>query len=251
MRLIVITQGDYGKRMLENIRRHGPADWEVGEWEAPRVLPPVIDYPEDYLPPEMPAADLILSLGEHPGVAELLPDIATLTGARAVIAPVDRLEWLPKGLMNQLKGWLAAKGVNVVTPKPLCTLTEESYNYGRHRAYYEDPWIAEFARHFGQPVLAIVCQGQTIARVKVIRDAVCGCARFVAEGLVGVSADDAEEKAGLLHHHYPCLASMGIDADFHDTIMHISGRIMKEAVEAEIEAVKTPARYFTPHGRVD
>jgi len=31
---------------------------------------------------------------------------------------------------------------------------------------------------------------------------------YVARGLVGVSVDEAEFQAGMLHHHYPCLAEM-------------------------------------------
>jgi len=251
MRVLVITQGEYGRRILDNLRAHAPATWTVMAWEAPKVLPPVIDYPEEYVPAEMPPADLILSLGEHPGVAELLPDIAQRTGATAAIVPVDRVEWLPGGLMNQLSRWLADKGVYAVFPKPFCSLSEGTYNYGKHRVAYENASIAEFARHFGQPAFRIACADKRIAQVEVLRDAACGCARFVAERLVGVPVDEAEQEAGLLHHHYPCLASMGIDPDFHDTVMHISGRIMKEAVAAEIAAEKTPTLYFTPQGRVD
>jgi hypothetical protein len=60
----------------------------------------------------------------------------------------------------------------------------------------------------------------------------------VAQGLVGVSADDAEQEAGLLHHHYPCLASMGIDADYGDTLMHISGNLLKDNVGAQVKPFK-------------
>jgi len=31
-----------------------------------------MDYPEDFMPDSLPSADLILSLGENPGVAELI-----------------------------------------------------------------------------------------------------------------------------------------------------------------------------------
>ncbi|MDW7990803.1 MAG: DUF166 family protein, partial [Anaerolineae bacterium] len=74
------------------------------------------------------------------------------------------------------------------TPKPLCSLTETSYNLRRYRTEYEDPLIAEFARHFGRPELRIAVDPEfrTIVEVKVLRDAVCGCTRFVAQGLVGV-----------------------------------------------------------------
>ncbi len=72
----------------------------------------------------MPASDLLLSFAEHKGAAELLPDIAKRTGASAVLVAVDDEAWLPRGLDNQLHGWLKAMDVACVTPKPLCSLTE-------------------------------------------------------------------------------------------------------------------------------
>ncbi|NLE43287.1 MAG: hypothetical protein GX620_01095, partial [Chloroflexi bacterium] len=230
----------------------GPSDWEVYVWDAPAVLPPVIDYPEDYLPEHLPAVDLVLSLAEHRGVAELLPDIAKMTGARAVIAPVDREEWLPRGLARQLKGWLADMGVACVTPKPFCSLTETCYNVRRHRVEYDDPLIAEFAGHFGLPQFRIDVDpgSRAITAVEVTRDACCGCARFVAEGLIGVSADEAEQEAGLLHHHFPCLASMARDPDFNDTLMHVSGNLLKDAVADQVRPYRQIA-YVVPGVRAE
>ncbi|MBN1979244.1 MAG: hypothetical protein JW918_17750 [Anaerolineae bacterium] len=252
MRILAIITGEYGQRHVDNIRGSGPPDWQVEVWQAPTVLPPVLDYPEDYLPESLPAVDLLLAFGEHKGVAELIPEVAKMTGARAAIAPVDREEWLPRGLARQLRGWLADQGVVCVTPKPLCSLTETGYNTRRHRIEYDDPFIAEFARHFGRPELHITVDPNTraITGVEVKRDAVCGCARFVAQGLVGVSADEAEEKAGLLHHHYPCLAGMGKDPDFNDTLMHVSGNILKDGVGEQVKAYKA-VRYITPGKRSD
>ena len=156
MRLLAIISGEYGQRHVENLRAHGPACWHINVCRAPAVLPPVIDYPEDYLPASLPPADLVLSFAEQAGVAELLPDVARLTGPRAVLAPVDNENWLPRGLARQLRGWLEAMGVCCVTPKPLCTLTEHSYLLGRRkRIAYESPQITEFARHFGQPALRL------------------------------------------------------------------------------------------------
>jgi hypothetical protein len=240
MRILAIITGEYGQRHVDNIRAHGPADWQIEVWRAPAVLPPVVDYPEDYLPDSLPPADLILAFGEHRGVAELVPQAARMTGARAVIAPVDREEWLPRGLARQLRGWLAEMEVACVTPKPLCSLTETHYNVRRHRVAYDDTLIAEFARHFGQPAFRITVdpKARTIAEVEVMRDACCGCARHVAQGLVGASADDAEQEAGLLHHHYPCLAGMGKDPDFNDTLMHVSGNILKEQVGEQVRPYK-------------
>ena len=55
---------------------------------------------------------------------------------------------------------------------------------------------------------------------------------------MGISADEAEYEAGMLHHHFPCLASMGIDLDYDDTLLHISGNIIKDSVGAQVKPFK-------------
>ncbi len=248
MRILAIISGDYGVRHADNIRKHAPPSWEIVTWRAPATFPLILDYPEDYLPSELPESDLILSFAEHRGVAELIPDIAKMTGAQAVIASVDNEAWLPRGLARQLRGWLDNIGVVCATPKPLCSLTETDYGVTRRqRITYLSPLISEFASYFGQPHLEIEVdeKSRTISSVQVQRDAVCGCARYVAEKLVGVSVDEASEKAGLLHHHYPCLASMGKDIDFGDTLMHVSGNVLKDDVEAQVRPHRS-INYLTP-----
>ena len=248
MRILAIISGEYGRRHVANIRAHAPSDWSIEVWQAPTVLPPVMDYPEDYLPERLPPADLILAFGENKGIAELIPEVAKMTGARAVVAGIDNEAWLPRGLARQLRGWLADIGVACVTPKPLCALTDTSYSMRRReRTAYDAPLIAEFARHFGQPDLRVTVdpETRTIASVDVVRDTVCGCGRYVAERLVGAPVDDAEQQAGMLHHHYPCMASMGIDSDFGDTLMHISGNLMKDHVGEQIKPFKR-VQYVVP-----
>jgi len=252
MRILAVIQGEYGKRIADNVARYAPASWRVEAWVAPARFPIVIDDPQDFLPAEMPPADLILSLGEHPGVAELLPDIARKTGAKAVIAPVDRAEWLPKGLARQVEKWLAELGVASVFPKPFCTLTESSYSLRAHKVEYSNDLIAEFARHFGRPRLRVVVDAaqERVASVIVERDSACGCARFTAERMSGLGVDEAEQEAGMLHHHYPCLASMGIDPDYGDTLMHVSGNILRDEVAAQVKPYLKQV-YFTPVGRIE
>lgn len=251
MRILAIISGEYGARHVENIRKNGPKPWIVDVWQASPTYPLIIDYPEDYIPKILPETDLILSFAEHRGVAELLPDIAKMSKAQAVIASVDNEAWLPRGLARQLRGWLAEMGVACATPKPLCSLTEKDFGVTRRqRIPFQSPLISEFATYFGQPSLMISVdpQTRTILSVEVQRDAVCGCARYVAERLVGVSVDEAGEKAGLLHHHYPCLASMGKDSDFGDTLMHVSGNILKDNVEAQVRPFKR-IQYIAPGTR--
>ena len=248
MRLLAIISGEYGQRHVSNIRQRGPVSWELTVWQAPTFFPPVIDYPEEYLPKELPATDLILSFAENRGIGELLPDIARMTGAQAVIAAIDNETWLPRGLARQLRGWLEDMNVACVTPKPLCTLTETHYSISRRQHIeYHHALIGEFATYFGRPEFQVRVdpQSRTIIEVKVIRDAVCGCAHFVAEQLAGTSVDDAEQQAGLLHHHYPCLASMGKDIDYGDTLMHISGNLLKDNIGQQIKPYKQ-TQYLAP-----
>jgi hypothetical protein len=253
MRMLAIISGEYGTRHVANVRAHGPATWSLETWQAPAVLPPVIDYPENYIPASFAPAELLLSFAEHRGVAELIPEIAALCGARSVLAPVDNENWLPRGLARQLRGWLKDMGVFCATPKPLCSLTETEYlATRRERVRYDDPLVAEFARYFGRPELHITVDPDSrfITSVEVQRDAVCGCARYVAERLVGVSADDAEQESGMLHHHFPCLASMGIDPDFSDTLMHVSGNILRDNVAAQVKPFKR-IQYVRPGAKED
>ncbi|MFN3762850.1 MAG: DUF166 family protein, partial [Anaerolineae bacterium] len=210
MRIFAIIQGHYGQRIVENIRAHGPPGWTVECWRAPD-LPAMIDDPEAYLPLHVPPADLILALGESPAVAQLIPDIARRAGARAVIAPVDHSAWLPEGLIRQLEVRLNQMGVAAVFPRPFCSLTEDAYNVRHQRVAYSNPWIAEFARHFGRPVFRIRAADGIVQAVEVERDTACGCARFVAEHLVGMPVGEAIFQAGIVHHHYPCLAGMTIE----------------------------------------
>jgi hypothetical protein len=234
LRLFVLLQGHYGQRILENIRRFGPKAWTVEDWRAPSALPPVVDDPAEFLPQDLPTADLVLSLGESGSAAQLLPGVVERTDAKAAIAPVDNVDWLPEGLVRQLRTQLADMGVNAAFPKPFCSLTEQSYSVHHEKVTFEDPWISEFARCFGRPVFRIACTSQQITKVKVERDTACGCARDVAHQLVGVNVQEAIIQAGLFHHHYPCLATMRVDPNLGEPLIQVAGDFTRQAVEAEI-----------------
>lgn len=251
-RVFCVTQTQWGERIADNLHGFHPPGWEVSRWKAPAALPLVIDDPADFLPGALPAADLVLALGDTPAVAQLIPDIVRLTGAQAVIAPIDRNESLPPGLARQLRGWLQAQGAAVVFPKPFCSLSETTYNYPPIVQAYDNNLIRRFARHFGRPRLTVsVDTSQRVSVALVNRDSACGCAQHVAHGLGGQPVDQAEHAAGMLHHHFPCLASMNQDADYADTLMHVSGHALREAVRAEIKDYLEPVAYLRPHGRVN
>ena len=247
-RVLAVFQGQWGQRITENIQKRAPQDWSVESWTAPRILPPIIDDPQDYLPPSFPPADLVLALGDVPGLAQLVPDIARMCGARAVIAPIDRNESLPAGLARQLKQWLDDMGVTSVFPKPFCSLGQTSYNRKPKATNYDDPLVRRFTEHFGQPNLRIEVAEGKITKVDVLRDAACGCTRYTADHLIGTDVDKSIEEAGMLHHHFPCLASMNKDQDYLDTLMHVSGNILQDAIKDEVRGHLSPVPYLRPHG---
>jgi hypothetical protein len=229
MRILVAIQGHYGQRIADNIRKYGPASWKVYTFSFAENLPAIVDDPGEFLPKELPAADLLISLGEHPGVAQMIPDMVKKSGAKAVIAPADNRVWLPPGLAKQIKRKLESMGVDMVYPVPFCTLTEKDS---------QNPHIKEFAKYFGRPDIDIDLDEDRIKRATVLRGAPCGCTPYVADGLVGIWERDAVEKAGLLHHQYPCLSTMVMDQEFGDTLMHRAGLMTKLAAEKAIKSAK-------------
>jgi hypothetical protein len=256
MRILSLCQGPYGERIHRNVRQKASAGWSVDALALPKVMPPLVDDPDDFLPAAVPGADLLLAVGESAGAAQLIPDIAARSGAEAVIAPIDNGAWLPVGLARQLKGELAQMGTAAVFPRPFCSLTESSYGYGNSAERYEHPTIAAFAKSFGRPALAIDVNPATnlIRHVDVERDSACGSAYHVAEGLVNMSADEASIKAGLILHHYPCLCSMNqewIDDRLYDTLMHVSGYIVNREVAERLRPYLTPPQHLTPPGYVE
>lgn len=246
-RILAITQGLWGERIAENITATAPSDWIVETWSAPRLLPPIIDDPEEFLPESFPPHDLILSLGEVGGLIQLIPDIVRMCDAQAVIAPIDRNEAVPTGLARQLEGWLGDMGIPVVLPKPFCSLTETTYNRTPLVREYNDPLIRRFATHYGKPEFRITVEDKKIVEAEVVRDAACGCVAHVAERILGTDVDTAVEEAGMLHHHFPCLASMNKDVDYRDTLMHVSGNIIQDALKDEIRSHLTVV-YLRPGG---
>jgi len=256
MRILVSTQGPYGERIVRNLRENAPTGWSIEETSLPKVLPQLIDDPDEFLPSSIPQANLLIAAGESSGAAQLIPDLIERSGARSVIAPIDNSSWLPAGLANQLKREMGDKGITTVFPKPFCSLTETSYGYRGSSSSYDDKLISEFARYFGRPKLKIKVNPETrlIEDVQVERNSACGSVYHAAKGLIGVPADEADIKAGLILHHYPCLCSMNqeqIDDRLFDTLMHVSGYIINEEVAGQVKPFKTPAIYLTTSEYVD
>ena len=103
MKILAALQGEYSRRIVQHISGRSPEDWEITTVTLPRALPALIDEPEEFLPSQVPPAELLLALIESDGAAQLISALAKNAGVGAVIVPVDDPAWLPMGLQNQVE----------------------------------------------------------------------------------------------------------------------------------------------------
>ncbi len=222
MRLIVFTQGAYGERILENLRRRAPQDWVIEDSVIPGDLPAMIEEPEGIVEGMGLGGswDLVRCMGESPSAFTLLPSILEKLKVGAVIAPVDDYDWLPLGLERQIGGEIEEMGVDIVFPRTFCTLTPVGV-----------PSIDVFAELFGAPGLKVEVIDGKVSGVDVLRGAPCGSTQYRAEKLPGTKIGDAKPRAGTLVQIYPCLASRRVDRFFGDAPIHVAGKIAEKALE--------------------
>ena len=220
MKILVLADDEYGRRILNWVRDNGPDDWEFESMSLDVDLPQLIDNPLEFLPDEIPSADLILFLIQNSRKIELLSSIAKKSGAKAAIVAVDGL-WLQPGLRRQIEKELS---IPFAFPRTFCTLVKQG-----------NPLIDEFARHFGMPEFEIEVEDGIVKKVNVTRNAPCGCSSFIAENLPGTKVEEAAVKAGMLHHNYPCMASMEFDKVTGDTLMHLSAHNTANAIERALK----------------
>ena len=217
IKIYILSSGDYGSRIVNNIANRGFASAIVGLHEFPEDLPEFIDDFESYIPKKLPECDLILSLGLKGDINMILPIIASRTGAKSVIVEIHNPLQLPPGLQRELES--SANDVKIVFAKPFCSLKPVG-----------DENIDEFAKYFGKPEIEI--EGNTyIKNINVIRGAPCGSTWYVADELEGFPLEEAELESGNKIHNYPCIASMATDSIVGDTILHLAGYKIKEAVK--------------------
>ena len=72
------------------------------------------------------------------------------------------------------------------------------------------------------------------------RSAPCGSTWYVARKLIGVETEgeilyDVVAKA---HHSYPCTATMSVDPEVKEPILHLGGFIIREEVEKALRKAR-------------
>lgn len=198
----------------------------VGIHNIPSGLPLFIDDPEEYLPKRIPSCDILMPIGVHPDILSVVPQLAERAHVGGVIVPIEDRTWCPPALKRKLKVELDAMGVDHAFPHPFCTLTENGM-----------PKIDEFVCTYrvGRPQLEIDLVGDRVGVARVLRSAPCGSTWYVAEQLRLRKLEEVEQITSNAFHGYPCTASMEIDPELGDTIMHKAGYTIRSAV---LEAVQ-------------
>ncbi|RLG49846.1 MAG: thymidylate synthase, partial [Thermoproteota archaeon] len=90
----------------------------------------------------------------------------------------------------------------------------------------------------GKPLLEIELAGGYIASVTVLRSAPCGETWYLAQRIKWKKINPREELYDVIakaHHTYPCTASMEVDPEIGEPILHEGGYVAREAVEKAIE----------------
>jgi hypothetical protein len=205
------------------------------ELPSPSDLPAFIDLPEKYMPKNIPRADLCVATGLHKDLLLELPNHLKKAGVKGLIVPIEDFTDVPSGLVKQVEEKCRELGLESAFPKPFCSLKPSA----------NTPTISRFITELnvGRPCLEIsaVKKGgcELIDSAIVRRSAPCGSTWYVARKLIGTETkmDTLCDVVAKAHHSYPCTATMGVDPETKEPILHMGGYIIREEVE---RALKTP-----------
>lgn len=203
------------------------------ELRSPSKLPAFIDDPGKHMPKRIPKADLCIASGLHKDLLLELPNRLHMVGVKGLIVPIEDFPEVPRGLRKQVEEKCQELGLESAFPKPFCSL-ETSKN---------KPTISRGVRELGigKPLLEISTtkrdRHDVIEAAIARRSAPCGSTWYVARKLTGVMTEkeilyDAIAKA---HHSYPCTATMGVDPETKEPILHLGGFLIREAAEKALE----------------
>jgi hypothetical protein len=199
-------------------------------------LPAFIDNPERYLPKKMPQADLCIASGLHKDLLLELPMLLQRFGIRGLVVPIEDFVEVPAGLRRQVEEKCHDLGLENAFPKPFCSLELAESKPTISRCVTE----LEIGRPFLKISIGRRGKHEIIESVAVCRSAPCGSTWYVAKKLVGVETRkevlyDVIAKA---HHSYPCTATMSVDYETKEPILHLGGFIIREEIEKALNVAE-------------
>ncbi len=219
MKIYIIYRGPFGEQMVNNIAMKGFGKEIVNAYELKpetieeehalleNIWTKFWEEPEKYIPKDLPIVecDLLLILGIHSKLGDLIPPLAEKLGAKAVLYPIDDRKMAPEA-KKTVQDDLEARGIHVEFPEPFCSLDKSKNEY-----------INDFAEKFGRPKFEIELDEnkKIIKKVKVIRDSPGGTAARVGQELLNTSYENKETLLKKIYEEHqnedaenPCLAEM-------------------------------------------
>ena len=199
------------------------------ELPSPSDLSALIDEPKKYMPKNIPKADLCIASGLHKDLLLELPRYLEKAEVKELVVPIEDFVEVPFGLRKQVEEKCQELSLESAFAKPFCSL----------ETLENKPAISRLVTelNIGKPLLEISTArrgcSEVIESAIVRRSAPCGSTWYIARKLTGIETTqeilrDAVAKA---HHSYPCTATMGMDPEAKEPILHIGGYIIREAVE--------------------
>lgn len=212
-------------------------------------VPAFIEEPLNFLPKNLPKVDFLLVIGIHPDLLSGIPEYAAKQEIPAVIVPIENPKWVPPGLQVQVLEEFERYDIQATFPKPFCALNdkEDEYNKVGFNLTKNFGLIQDFIHYFqiGKPKVSFLVnkQGEWIEDSCVLRSAPCGSTYYILQQLKakhfnnGKHAEESSlnEKISSAHHAYPCNASMDQDTILKDSILHVGGYLIRNAVREALD----------------
>ncbi len=201
-------------------------DWSYKDFvkkvEINSIYEEFIDDPTEYIP-KLPDGDVCIAQ-LHEDLLYELPEILKDYNYKALIVPSEEPKDLSPGMRKKLKELCNKYSIEFANPKPFCSLRKGNYET-----------INKFIDFFkiGYPEFEIIVENDTIKDIKVIISTPCGESYYIAKRLKGLkinNLDKIKEEIANSHHNYPCLASMEIDKELYDSILHKAGYIAYSSI---------------------
>ncbi|MDD1720069.1 MAG: hypothetical protein LUQ25_08425, partial [Methanoregulaceae archaeon] len=135
MKIAVLYSGPFGEQIINTISLGGFASGITSVYElrperiaeahpeSPDVLSRLWEDPDAYIPPDIGTgpADLLLVLGIHARLSDLVPPIARRFNVRAVLYAIDDRDTMPEA-RRTIREDLSASGITVEFVEPFCIL---------------------------------------------------------------------------------------------------------------------------------
>ncbi|MCK4286206.1 MAG: hypothetical protein KAX18_08380, partial [Candidatus Lokiarchaeota archaeon] len=211
-------------------------------------IPEFVEEPEKFLPKNLPLVDFVLVVGIHQDLLSGLPYyLKDKNSVKAVIVPIENPKWVPAGLQVQVLEEFEKYGIQAAFPKPFCALSRElnEYNKVGFHITTKHNYIYEFIDYFkiGVPIVSFLLSkdGKSIEDSCILQSAPCGSTYYVCQQLKSKYFENGEsgdlslnERISKAHHAYPCNASMDQDSMLKDSILHVGGYLIRNAIRRDL-----------------